>query len=74
LWNDSDTEVKEARLLYEAEQNCVKINIRDFYSWLSLKCPLFDYHFSWNGISNRDIAKEMIEYMKFKLGVQSNEE
>jgi hypothetical protein len=74
LWNDSDTEVKEARLLYDAEQNCVKISMRDFYDWLSSKCPLFDYHFSWSGISNKGIAEEMIEYMKFKLGVKSNEE
>jgi hypothetical protein len=74
LWDDSDIEVKEARLLYDAEQNCVKINMRDFYNWLSSKCPLFDYHFSWSGISDRGIAKEMIEYMKFKLGIKSNEE
>jgi hypothetical protein len=73
LWDDSDTEVKEARLLYDTERNCVKIDIKDFYDQVSKKCPLFDCRFSWSGISNKDMAKEMIEYMKFKFGVKSNE-
>jgi hypothetical protein len=73
LWDDSDTEVKEARLLYDAGQNCVKIDIENFYTQLPSKCPLFDYHFSWSGISNNDVAKEMIEYMKFKFGIKPDE-
>jgi hypothetical protein len=74
LWDDSDTEIKEAKILYDAEHNCVKINMNEFYTWIYSKCPLFDFHFSWSGISNKDTAKEMIEYMKFKFGIKSNEE
>jgi hypothetical protein len=75
LWGSSDTEMKEAKTLYEEEQNCVKVSVKDFYDWISKKYPLFGYCCSsWTGISDRSIAKEMIEYMKFKLGIKSNEE
>jgi hypothetical protein len=74
LWDDSDIEMREARALYNAEQNCVKVNIKNFYSWVSLKYPLFGYNFSWGGINDKDVAKELIEYMKFKLAIKPNEE
>jgi hypothetical protein len=73
LWDDSDTEMKDARLAYEVERNCVKVNIRDFYAHVSTKHPLFGHNFLWGGISNNDVAKELIEYTKFKLGIEPNE-
>jgi hypothetical protein len=69
LWDDSDTEIKEARILYDLETNCVKVRVRDFYAWVSKNNPIFGYHFSWSGIDNTSVAKELIEYMKFKLGL-----
>jgi hypothetical protein len=73
LWDDSDAEMKDARNLYEAEQNCVKVNVGDFYEWISTKSPLFEYGYSRGGVSNETMAEEFIEYMKFKLGIKSNE-
>jgi hypothetical protein len=74
LWDDSDIEMKDARILYEAEQNCVKIDLDDFYNWVSKNFPLFGYHFSWSGIKDDNVARELIEYTKFKLGIKSDEE
>jgi hypothetical protein len=73
LWDDSDIEMKDAKALYEDEQNCVKVNIRNFYDYVSKKHPLFKYHYSYGGINN-DVAGELIEYMKFKLGIKPNED
>jgi hypothetical protein len=74
FWDDSDKEMKDAKILYEAEQNCVKINVKDFYDRISKRFPLFGHHSSWSGITNNDVAKELIEYMKFKFGIKPNEE
>jgi hypothetical protein len=74
LWDESDTEIKEAKLLYEAEHNCVKVMVRDFYDHISKKYPLFGHCHSWSGITNGVVAKELIEYMKFKLGIKPNED
>jgi hypothetical protein len=74
LWDDSDTEIKDAEFLYDAEQNCIKINVRNFYAWVSKNFPLFGHNYSWSGITNESVAKELIEYMKFKLGIKSDEE
>jgi hypothetical protein len=74
LWDDSDTEMKDARILYEAEQNLVKVNVGDFYKWISTKAPLFGYGLSRGGVANEIIAEEFIEYMKFKLGIKSKAE
>jgi hypothetical protein len=74
LWDDSDTEMKDARILYEAEQNCAKVNLEDFYEWASTKCPLFGYRYSRGGVSDEIMAEELIEYMKFKFGIKSKAE
>jgi hypothetical protein len=74
LWGDSDAEIKEAGILYEMERNCVKVNVRDFYDRISEKHPIFRPTFSWSGISDNDAAEDLIEYLKFKLGLKSNEE
>jgi hypothetical protein len=74
LWGDSDQEIKEAKILYDKAENCVKIKIKDFYDQISKRFSLFGYHSSWIGITNNDVAKELIEYMKFKLGIKPNEE
>jgi hypothetical protein len=73
LWDDSDWEIKNARLLYDAEQNCVKVAVSGFYYWVSKRCPLFG-SFSYYGISDVGMVEDMIEYMKFKLGVKSDDE
>jgi hypothetical protein len=73
LWDDSDIEMKKARFLYEEEDNCARIIVKKFYDWVSKKHPLFGHNI-WTGISNDDVAKELIEYMKFKLGIKPNEE
>jgi hypothetical protein len=69
LWDYSDVEMKEAKTLYDAGENCFKVSIEDFYHWLSTNYPLFRYNITWSGISNNDVAEELIEYMKFKLGI-----
>jgi hypothetical protein len=74
FWDDSDKEMKDAKIHYDAEQNCVKINVKDFYDRISKRFPLFGHHSSWSGITNNDVAKELIEYMKFKFGIKPNEE
>jgi hypothetical protein len=73
LWDGSDIEMKDARVLYEGAQNCVKVNIGDFYDYVSKKYPLFKCHYLYSGISN-DVAGDLIEYMKFKLGIKPNED
>jgi hypothetical protein len=74
LWNDSDTEMKDARILYDANQNCIKVNVEDFYDYVSKNFPLFGHNSSWCGITNESVAKELIEYMEFKLGIKPDEE
>jgi hypothetical protein len=73
LWDDSDSEMKDARLLYLAERNCITILMRDFYDRVALRFPLFG-HASWAGITRKDVAADMIDYMKFKLGLESDAE
>jgi hypothetical protein len=74
LWGDSDAEIKAAELLYEEERNCVKVSVKDFYDMVSIRHPLFGHCLLRGGLSDNDVAEELIEYMKFKLGVKSNEE
>jgi hypothetical protein len=74
LWDDSDIEMKDARLLYDEERNCIKVNARDFYDYVSKNFPLFGHNSSWCGITNESVAKELIEYMEFKLGIAPDEE
>jgi hypothetical protein len=69
LWDDSDVEIKAAKFLYDLEENCVKVRIRDFYTYISKRNPIFGYHFSWGGMDVTGVAEELIEYMKFKLGL-----
>jgi hypothetical protein len=73
LWGDSDAEIKEARILYEAERNCVKVDVSAFYDMISIKHPLFGRFSLRGGLSDSGVAEELMEYMKFKLGVKSNE-
>jgi hypothetical protein len=73
-WNDSDVEMKEARILYNAEQNCTILRIENFYNYVSTKYPLLRYSFSWGGVERDDVAVELIEYFKFKFDIKSNEE
>jgi hypothetical protein len=73
LWDYSDIEMKEAKTLYDAGENCFKVSIEDFYHWISDNYPLFKHNFSWSGIYNKDVAEELIEYMKFKLGIYPSE-
>jgi hypothetical protein len=75
LWDDSDVEIKNVKLLYENEQNCLTVSMRSFYYWISgsERCPLFE-NYSHGGISKADVAEDMIAYFKFKLGIKSNEE
>jgi hypothetical protein len=72
LWDDSDIEMKDVKRLYNEEQNCISIDVREFYSWISKKFLLFRHNYSWSGIDSESVASEMIEYMKFKLGIKSN--
>jgi hypothetical protein len=72
LWRVLDTEMEEARLLYDAMNNCVKIRMKDFYSYVSRKFPLFR-RCLWVAVSDNEVAGELIEYTKFKLGIKSNE-
>jgi hypothetical protein len=72
LWDDSDTEIKDAELLYLAEKNCIQVSIQDFYNRVSKHYPLFEHY--WYGINRDSVAKDMIDYMKFKLGIKPNEE
>jgi hypothetical protein len=74
LWDDSDIEMKDAKFSYEAEQNCIKVNVKDFYDWVSISYPLFGHNSSWYGITDESVAKELIEYMEFKMGIKPNEE
>jgi hypothetical protein len=67
LWDDSDVEMKEAKIIYDEEQNCVKVDVRAFYDRIFKRFPLFRYSFLWSGITNPDAAKDMIEYVGFKL-------
>jgi hypothetical protein len=73
LWGDSAIEIKEAEILYKEAQNCVKVDVRDLYAWISKKHPVFGHHFMWGGLSDEDVAEDIIEYMKFKLGIKPNE-
>jgi hypothetical protein len=74
LWDDSDTEMKDARLLYWAEQNCIKVQVDHFYEYLSKHYPLFSSSNYWNGVGREDVSQDLIEYFKFKLGIKPNEE
>jgi hypothetical protein len=71
LWDDSDTEIKEARLLFESGKNIFRIVMKKFYDWVSGKYPLFEDR-SWRGIDREDAARDMIEYLNFKLGIKPN--
>jgi hypothetical protein len=73
LWDFSDTEIREAKALYSSKDNCIKVNVSEFYSYVSNKFPLFR-KFYWGGVSEDVVATELIEYMKLKLGIKSNEE
>jgi hypothetical protein len=72
LWDDSDTEMKDARIHYTAGKNCFDIDIRDLYEQVASKFPLFNHSYSWSGINSEAVSNELIEYMKFKLGIKSN--
>jgi hypothetical protein len=74
LWDDSDAEMKDAGILYDAEPNCVEINVRNFYDWVLTRFPLFGHNYSWSGITDESVAKELIGYMKFKMGIKPDEE
>jgi hypothetical protein len=74
LWDDSDIEIQEAKRLYAKADNCVTVDVKNFYDWVSKKYPLFGHHSSWSGITDSNVARDLIEYMKFKLGIKSDEE
>jgi hypothetical protein len=74
LWDDSDAEMKEARILYEKERNCVRVDVKNFYHYVSKKHPLFERCLLYGGMCETDVVKELVEYMKFKLGLKPNEE
>jgi hypothetical protein len=71
LWGDSDPEIKDVRQLYNAEKNCIKISIRAFYNWISEHYPILED--CYRGVYKYSLARDMIEYFRFKLDIKSNE-
>lgn len=70
LFDDQDVEkVKKA---YESKSNIIKISIYGFYQYLREEYPLLQLGYSyWNYLSSSEVIHDLIEYLEFKLGMDS---
>ena len=67
-----DQDVEKVKKEYESKDNITKISIYDFYQYLREEYPLLQLGYGyWNYLNSSKVVRDLIEYLEFKLGMDS---